>query len=143
MIIKLNELKAKKAARGERVTLDEISEATGINRRTLDNLASGKQTEIRGDYIDALAAYFGVDPNGLIEVSQIELPLSLNLRPDRRGIPAGHQSKKKKQSVAAELRAKERAELPAPTPEQMQVEAERRAWLLEQAKERAHRSSGK
>lgn len=140
MLIRLNELKARKAAKGERVTFADIAEATGINHRTLDNIAAGNQTEVRGEYIDALAAYFGVDPNELIELSPVELPLKLNIRPDRRGVAVGSKTKEKKPSIATQLRAKERAELPAPTAEQAVVEAERRAKRLEQA---ASRASGK
>lgn len=48
------------------------------------------------------------------------------------------------QSVAAKLRAKDRAELPTPTPEQTTDEAERRALLAEQMRQVAERrASGK
>lgn len=93
MIIKLNELKGRKADQGERVTLDDIAEGTGINRRTLDNLAAGRISEPRSEYLDALAVYFGVTPNELIEFEPVKLPLTLNIRPDRRGAKVGQQTK--------------------------------------------------
>lgn len=115
MLIRLNELKARKAARGERVTFADIAEATGINRRTLDNIAAGNQTEVRGEYIDALAAYFGVSPNELIELSPVELPLNLNIRPDRRGVRAGTITKKTDQPSESDKPKPEPPAQPAST----------------------------
>ena len=93
MIIRLNELKGRLADAGRRVTLDDIATGTGINRTTLDNIIAGKLKEWRGDYIDALCAYFGVTAGDLIQAEPITLPLSLNIRPDRHGARVGERTK--------------------------------------------------
>lgn len=102
MIIKLNELKGRKADQGERVTLDDIAVGTGINRATLDNISRGIIKEIRIEYIDALCTYFNISPNDLIEIEPVNLPLALNIRPDRRGARAGTKTKKTPPPTSAE-----------------------------------------
>ena len=89
MRLRINQLKAQLADQGRRVTLGDIAEGTGINRRTLDSIVAGRYNEIRGDYIDALCAYFGVNAGELIFAEPIALPLALNIRPDRHGRRVG------------------------------------------------------
>ena len=93
MRLKINLLKAKMADEGKRITLDDIADGTGINRRTLDNIVAGRYNEIRYDYIDALCAYFGVTAGELIQAEPVTLPLALNIRPDRHGAKVGQRTK--------------------------------------------------
>lgn len=78
MQIKLSELKAQRARElDHKVTWVEIEEATGIGRNTLIAMDKGDVKQIRPEYIDALAAYFGVqDVSELLRLEPVALPLS-------------------------------------------------------------------
>lgn len=89
MRLRINQLKAQWADQGKRVTLDDIAAGTGINRRTLDNIIAGRYNEIRGDYIDALCAYFHVEAGNLVQAEPVTIPLSISIRPDRHGKRVG------------------------------------------------------
>ncbi len=73
-----------------------IAEATGIDQRTLEKMASKEIKLYRRDYIDALCMFFECTPNDLIEIEPVELPLKLDLRPDRHGVRVGEKTKKVK-----------------------------------------------
>lgn len=101
MLIKLNEYKGKLRDAGKRVSNEDIAEATGINLRTIENISSGTLKEFRGEYVDALVAYFAralgvpVADINLVTPEPVTLPLSLNIRPDRHGAKVGERTKGK------------------------------------------------
>lgn len=56
---KLKELMAEKAFQeGRRITFDEISKETGINRTTLSKMANQRGYNTTTDNLDVLCAYF-------------------------------------------------------------------------------------
>jgi DNA-binding Xre family transcriptional regulator len=77
MQFKLSELKAQRARElNRKVTWVEIEEATGIGRNTLIAMDKGDVRQIRPEYIDALAAYFGVEEiSDLLHIDPVALPL--------------------------------------------------------------------
>lgn len=87
MKFKLNEIRGRLADQGNTLSWNEISEATGIGKQALITMARGDFRQIRPEYIDALCQYFKVDPSGLIQPEPVDLPLSLEIRPDRHGVP--------------------------------------------------------
>lgn len=89
MIIRLNALRGELADRGRKISLDELAEATGIDKKTLIRLGKGRVKSLRPEYIDALCAYFDVGTGELLEAEPIDLPLRLNIRPDRAGKRVG------------------------------------------------------
>lgn len=89
MKVKLNELRGRLADSGQRVSLREVEEATGISQKALSEIGKGRMRQIRGEYIDALCTYFDVDAGQLIEAERVGLPLDLRIRPDRQGVPFG------------------------------------------------------
>lgn len=89
MYIKLLELRARRGANGRPLSLKAVSEGTGIDQRTLENISSNKVKMWRPEYFDALATFFECSPDELIGLETVELPLDLVLRPDRRGKPVG------------------------------------------------------
>ncbi len=54
-------------ARGERVTLNEISEATGIHRTTLSKISARRGYNTTTDVIDRLCWFFNCRVEDLIE----------------------------------------------------------------------------
>ena len=57
---KIKELMAEKAFQeNRRVTFDEVSTATGINRTTLSKMANQRGYNTTTDNLDALCGYFG------------------------------------------------------------------------------------
>lgn len=65
---KLKELMAEKAFQeGRRVTFDEISKETGINRTTLSKMANQRGYNTTTDNLDALCDYFGCSVGELAE----------------------------------------------------------------------------
>lgn len=78
-------LKARSADAGQRLTWQDIAESTGIRKPTLLSIANNRARAIRPEYVDALCTFFGVTTGELMSADQIDLPLNLNLRPDRRG----------------------------------------------------------
>ena len=59
---KIKELIAEKAFQEDRrITLDEVSRATGIHRTTLSRLANTKGYNVTTDILDKLCRYFDVD----------------------------------------------------------------------------------
>ena len=59
---KIKELIAEKALQEDRrITLDEVSRATGIHRTTLSRLANTKGYNVTTDILDKLCRYFDVD----------------------------------------------------------------------------------
>lgn len=139
MIIRLKEMQARMTDKGTPATLDAIAAATGIQRTTLDNISRRLIKEIRLEYIDALCAYFGVSAGELLINEPADLPLNLNIRPDRRGKRVGQSSKPTNQKSANTLR-------PTPDPPTRdepadwrqagafltveEREAKRRAWAM-------------
>lgn len=58
---RLKELMADKSfAESRRVTFEEVSSTTGINRTTLSKMANQKGYNTTTDNLDALCSYFGV-----------------------------------------------------------------------------------
>ena len=55
-----------------RVTIQEIAEATGVNRMTLSKLLNHHGTVIRTDVLDKLCAYFGCQVGDLAEYVEEE-----------------------------------------------------------------------
>lgn len=65
---KLRELLSEKAFReGKRFNLEELSEATGINRSTLSRISSVRGYNTTTDNIDRLCRYFGCGVDKLME----------------------------------------------------------------------------
>lgn len=59
---RLKELIAEKEFQeGRRVTMEEISQATGIHRTTLSKIANNKGYNATTDVLDKLCEYFGVE----------------------------------------------------------------------------------
>ena len=81
----LRTLKARASESGRPVTWQDIVEETGISRATLLMIAGNKVRAIRPQYIDALCTFFDVEAGELISAERVDLPLQLDLRPDRRG----------------------------------------------------------
>lgn len=66
--IKLKQLLDDKAFKdGRRITLNEVSEVTGIARATLNRIANIPGYNTNTDNIDALCAYFGCTPCELLD----------------------------------------------------------------------------
>jgi putative transcriptional regulator len=66
--IKLKQLLDDKAFKdGRRITLNEVSEITGIARATLNRIANIPGYNTNTDNLDALCAYFGCTPCELLE----------------------------------------------------------------------------
>lgn len=65
---KLKERIADLEFRGRRrVTLQEIAEATGLNRMTLSKLANQHGANVQTDVVDKLCSYFGCRIEELVE----------------------------------------------------------------------------
>lgn len=99
MLVKLNEYKGKLRDAGRRVSNDDIAQETGIGINTIDKISAGTLKEFRGEYLDALAAYFAaelgvpVSEINLVAAEPVTLPLALNIRPDRHGAKVGERTK--------------------------------------------------
>jgi putative transcriptional regulator len=66
--IKLKQLLDDKAFReGRRITLNEVSEASGIARATLNRIANNPGYNTTTSNLDALCAYFACTPGELLE----------------------------------------------------------------------------
>lgn len=66
--IKLKQLLDNKAfEEGRRITLNEVSEVTGIARATVNRIANKPGYNTTTDNIDALCRYFGCTPCELLE----------------------------------------------------------------------------
>lgn len=65
---KLKELLSEKAFReGKRINLDELSEATGVNKSTLSRISSVRGYNTTTDNIDKLCRFFGCSVDKLME----------------------------------------------------------------------------
>jgi putative transcriptional regulator len=65
---KLKETLAEKAFRdGKRINLDELSEATGVNKSTLSRISSVRGYNTTTENIDKLCRFFGCSVDKLIE----------------------------------------------------------------------------
>lgn len=65
---KLKEMLAEKAFReGKRINLDELSDATGVNKSTLSRISSVRGYNTTTDNIDKLCRFFGCSVDKLIE----------------------------------------------------------------------------
>lgn len=84
MQIKIGELKVRASRKGNRLTWDDIAVATNIRQPTLISMNNGTIKQLRPEYIDALCKFFNVEVQDLLEIDDVELPLKLNVRPDRR-----------------------------------------------------------
>lgn len=84
MQIKIGELKVRANRSGNRLTWEDIETATGIRQPTLISMNNGTVKQIRPEYLDALCKFFEVEVQDLLEVEDVELPLQLNVRPDKR-----------------------------------------------------------
>lgn len=89
MYLKLGELRGKRADRGLPSSMEAVAEGTGIDQRTLEKIAAKDIKLYRREYIDALCAFFGCTPSDLIANEPIDLPLKLEIRPDRHGVRVG------------------------------------------------------
>lgn len=66
--IKLKQLLDDKAFKdGRRITLNEVSDVTGIARATLNRIANIPGYNTTTDNLDALCLYFGCTPGELLE----------------------------------------------------------------------------
>ena len=65
---KLKEMLSEKAFReGKRINLDELSEATGVNKSTLSRISSVRGYNTTTDNIDKLCRFFGCSVDKLLE----------------------------------------------------------------------------
>lgn len=65
---KLKEMLSDKAFRdGKRINLEELSEATGVNRSTLSRISAFRGYNTTTDNIDKLCRYFGCSVDKLME----------------------------------------------------------------------------
>lgn len=87
MQIRLLEVRAQHGEGGRPLSLRAVSEGTGIDLRTLENISAGNIKTLRLEYVDALCKFLRCTTGDLLTVEDIDLPLDLNLRPDRRGKP--------------------------------------------------------
>lgn len=100
MRIRLNEYKGRAADHGKRVSNEDVAVGTGISLRTVERISAGQMTEIRGEYIDAISTYFAelfdvdVSEIDLVVPDPVDLPLDLNIRPDRRGARVGQRTRR-------------------------------------------------
>lgn len=78
-------LKARASEKGRRLTWDQLAEATGIRKSMLFRIARNQARMVRPEYIDALCTFFGVAVDELLTAESIDLPLNLDIRPDRKG----------------------------------------------------------
>lgn len=92
MKTRINELKGRLADQSLRQTWDDISAATGIRKATLLAISKGKLKQWRPEYIDALCAYFNISVGDLLTAESVNLPLHLDLRPDRAGKKVGERT---------------------------------------------------
>lgn len=77
MQIRIGELmQDKRRATGQRVSLRTVAADTGISRDSLSRMNKGKLIQVRTEYLDALAAHFGVGPAELLAFDDVDLPLS-------------------------------------------------------------------
>lgn len=58
---------AKKQAWGRKITLNELSEATGISRMTLSRMINNQGHSTVTSHIDRLCAFFGCELNELVK----------------------------------------------------------------------------
>ncbi len=66
---RLSELIAEKKFRdGKRVTLEQISKATGVHRATLSKLINQRSTNTTVEVLEKLCTYFGVQLGDLVEL---------------------------------------------------------------------------
>lgn len=86
MQMKIGELKVRASRGGNRLTWDDIESATGIRRSTLIAMNNGAARQVRPEHIDALAKFFDVPVDELLEVEDVALPLKMNIRPDRKKV---------------------------------------------------------
>jgi len=71
--IKLRQLLDDKAfADGRKITLNEVSEVTGIARATLNRIANIPGYNTTTDNLDALCSYFGCTPGDLLEHIEVK-----------------------------------------------------------------------
>lgn len=85
MKVKIDELKLEIFRKtGNKITGAELSESVGISLPTLISLNSGRYKTIKPEYVDALCTYFDCKIEELLEIEPVQLPLQLNLRPDKR-----------------------------------------------------------
>lgn len=92
MYLKLGELRGKRADQGLPHSMEAVAAGTGIGLRMLEKIAAKDVKQYRHEYIDALCAFFECTPNDLIAVEPVELPLNLNIRPDRHGKRVGEKT---------------------------------------------------
>lgn len=85
MQIRIRELKTELRRRGLRLTWADIESGTGIRNTTLFAMDNGTAKTIRPEYLDALCQYFDVGIEELLKPESVDLPLDLNIRPDRKG----------------------------------------------------------
>jgi len=71
------------------MTWQDIANGTGIHIPVLLRIAKGQARTIRPEYLDALCSYFEVGAGELMTPDEVELPLRMNLRPDRKGKKIG------------------------------------------------------
>jgi len=57
------------AAEGHKITLKQVSEATGISQNRLIEYRKGKATAIKFDTLVSLCAYFGCTPGDLLTLA--------------------------------------------------------------------------
>lgn len=94
MRLRINELRGRMADRGQSVSLQDIEDATGISRKALTEISKGRIRRLIPEYVDALCAYFDVEAGELVEADPVDLPLDLNIRPDRRGARVGQRTRR-------------------------------------------------
>jgi putative transcriptional regulator len=59
---------------GRRLTLDDVSEATGIHRTTLSRMNRLEGTNVTTDNLDRLCHYLGCDLHELVEYIRTDAP---------------------------------------------------------------------
>lgn len=94
MYLKLGKLRGELSDKSRPASIEAVAIGTGIDQRALEQMAAKKMKLYRREYIDALCTFFECTPNDLIEVEPVELPLKLEIRPDRHGVRVGRKTKK-------------------------------------------------
>lgn len=61
------QIEKKQFAEGRRITVQEVAEATGVNRMTLSKILNHKGYSTGTDILDKLCAYFACDLPDLVE----------------------------------------------------------------------------
>jgi hypothetical protein len=96
MIIRFNELKARCRDEGQKFTLRQMADETGVHLRMLDKIAAGNYGLINPQTVDALWTFFrrrlpDLQPTEFIVPEIIDLPTKISGRGRARGEGGGEE----------------------------------------------------